>query len=180
MPDTMFPIRSEPHENACPINPLMNETALLNPVEIVVWMPEIVDEIPDFIDSNALVAAERISLLRFVTVDFMKFQPEEITDRMPETTDEILLLIAIQIDDTTEWIVERVVEITFWIAIHAEVIRVWIPVSSGERNDTIAFQIDVTEVRIAVSTVEIASWMAVHAAEKPTVGQKVGVSQMQR
>ena len=146
MPDTMLPIRSEPHENACPISPLMNETALLNPVEIVVWIPEIVDEIPDFIDSNALIAAERIPLLRFVTVDFMKFQPEEITDWMLETTDEILLLTAVQTDDTTDWIAERVVEITFWIAFHAEVIRFWIPVSSGERNDTIAFQLDVTEV----------------------------------
>lgn len=142
----MLPIISEPYENACPASPLIKETALLKPVEMVVVIPEIVVEIPDFIELKALVAAVLIPLLRFVTVVFMAFQPEEITVWMPSTTPPILLLIADQMEETTVWMAESTVEITVLMAVHAVVIRVWIPVRSGDRNDTMAFHTVVTAV----------------------------------
>ena len=135
----MLPIISEPYENACPASPLIKETALLKPVEMVVVIPEIVVEIPDFIELKSLVAAVLIPLLRFVTVVFMAFQPEEITVWMLSTTPLILLLIADQMEEST-------VEITVLMAVHAVVIRVWIPVRSGDRNDTMAFHTVVTAV----------------------------------
>ena len=89
----MLPIMSEPHENACPARPLIKETALLKPFVMVVLIPEIVEEIPDFIELKAVVAALLMLLLRDETVDFMAFQPEETTDLMLLTTPEILLLM---------------------------------------------------------------------------------------
>ena len=124
MPDTMLPIRSDPHENACPASPLIKETALLKPVEIVVVIPEIVVEIPDFMELNAVVAALLMLLLRVDTVDFMAFQPEETTVLMLFTTPEILLLMADQMEETVDWIAESTVEMTVLIAFHAVLIRV--------------------------------------------------------
>lgn len=98
----MLPIMSEPHENACPASPLIKETALLKPFVMVVLMPEIVEEIPDFIELKAVVAALLMLLLRDDTVDFMAFQPAETTDLMLFTTPLILLLIADQIEETTD------------------------------------------------------------------------------
>ena len=142
----MLPIRSEPHEKACPASPLIKETALLRPVEIVVVIPEIVVEIPDFMELNVVVAALLMLLLRVDTVDFIAFQPEETTVLIPFTTPEIRLLIADQMDETVDWIAESTVEMTVLIAFHAVLIRVWMPVSSGDRNDTMAFHTVVTAV----------------------------------
>ena len=88
----MLPIMSEPHENACPARPLIKETALLKPFMMVVLIPEIVEEIPDFMELKAVVAALLMLLLRDDTVDFMAFQPEETTDLMPFTTPEIVVV----------------------------------------------------------------------------------------
>ena len=100
-------------------------------------MPEIVEEIPDFIELKAVIAALLMLLLRVDTVDFMAFQPEETTDLMPFTTPEILLLMAVQMEETLDWIAERTVEMTVLIAFHAVLIRVWMPVSSGDRNGAV-------------------------------------------
>ena len=67
-----------------------------------------------------------------------------------------MLLMAFQMEETVDWSAERTVEMTVLIAFHAVLIRVWMPVSSGDRNDTMAFHTVVTAVWIAVSTVEIA------------------------
>ena len=117
----MLPIMSEPHENACPARPLIKETALLKPFVMVVLIPEIVEEIPDFMELKAVVAALLMLVLRDDTVDF---QPEETTDLMPFTTPEILLLMAVQIEETVDRIAERTVEMTVLIAFHAVLIRV--------------------------------------------------------
>lgn len=120
----MLPIMSEPHENACPARPLIKETALLKPFVMVDLIPEIVEEIPDFIELKAMVAALLMLLLRDDTVDFMAFQPEETTDLIPFTTPEILLLMAVQMEETVDWIAERTVEMTVLIVFHAVLIRV--------------------------------------------------------
>ena len=65
---------------------------------------------------------------------------------MLSTTPLILLLIADQMEETTVWMAESTVEITVLMAVHAVVIRVWIPVRSGDRNDTMAFHTVVTAV----------------------------------
>ena len=115
---------SEPHENACPARPLIKETALLKPFMMVVLIPEIVEEIPDFMELKAVVAALLMLLLRDDTVDFMAFQPEETTDLMPFTHRRVLLLMAVQIEETVDRIAERTVEMTVLIAFHAVLIRV--------------------------------------------------------
>lgn len=120
----MLPIMSEPHENACPARPLIKETALLKPFVMVDLIPEMVEEIPDFIELKAVVAALLMLLLRDETVDFMAFQPEETTDLIPFTTPEILLPMALQMEETVDWIAERTVEMTVLIAFHAVLIRV--------------------------------------------------------
>ena len=51
-------------------------------------------------------------------------QPEETTDLIPFTTPEILLLMALQMEETVDWIAERTVEMTVLIAFHAVLIRV--------------------------------------------------------
>ena len=79
---------------------------------------------------------------------------------------EILLLMAVQMDETVDWIAERTVEMTILIAFHAVLIRVWMPVNNGDRKDTIAFHTVVTAVWIAVSTVETAVWIADQTVEK--------------
>ena len=65
-------------------------------------MPEIVEEIPGFIELKAVVAALLMLLLRDDTVDFMAFQPAETTDLVLFTTPEILLLMAVQMDETVD------------------------------------------------------------------------------
>ena len=57
-----------------------------------------------------------------------------------------VVLMAVQMEETLDWIAERTVEMTVWIAFHAVLIRVWMPVSSGDRNDTMAFHTVVTAV----------------------------------
>ena len=48
---------------------------------------------------------------------------------------------------------------TVLIAFHTVLIWVWMPISSGDRNDTMAFHTVVTAVWIAVNAVEIAVWI---------------------
>lgn len=62
-------------------------------------------------------------------------------------------------EETVDWIAERTVEMTVLIAFHTVLIWVWMPISSGDRNDTMAFHTVVTAVWIAVNAVEIAVWI---------------------
>ena len=76
--------------------------------------------------------------------------------RKPEKQKALTLSSVVVLEETVDWIAERTVEMTVLIAFHAVLILVWMPVSSGDRNDTMAFHTVVTAVWIAVSTVEIA------------------------
>ena len=147
----MMPIMSEPYENACPASPLIREIALLTPLVMADIIPEIVEEILNFIELKAVVAALLMLLLRDDSVDFMAFQPKETTDLMPFTTPEVLLLMAVQMDETVDRIAERTAARTVLIAFHAVLIRIWIPFGSGDRKDTTAFHTVITAVWIAVS-----------------------------
>ena len=145
---------------------MIKETALLKPFVMVDLIPEMVEEIPDFIELKAVVAALLMLLLRDETVDFMAFQPEETTDLIPFTTPEILLLMALQMEETVDWIAERTVEMTVWIAVSTVDMAVWIadqtvekvvcnPVRIGVTKATMAFQMEVIFVWIAVSAAPI-------------------------
>jgi len=111
---------------------------------------------------KALIAASLALLLKEVTAVFAAFHPAEIVDWIVAVTDEIVLLMPVQMEETVDWIAERTVEMTVLIAFHTVLIWVWMPISSGDRNDTMAFHTVVTAVWIAVNAVEIAVWMAVN------------------
>ena len=64
----MVPIMSEPYENACPASPLIRETALLTPFVMADIIPEIVEEILDFIELKAVVAALLMLLWNGISV----------------------------------------------------------------------------------------------------------------
>ena len=59
---------------------------------------------------KALIAASLALLLKEVTAVFAAFHPAEIVDWIVAVTDEIVLLMPVQMEETVDWIAERTVE----------------------------------------------------------------------
>ena len=149
MPETIFPIRSDPQEKACDTRFFIKSTAALKPSVMVDFIFAIGVAIAEAILLKTVSTAVLMAFTTLVTVLFMEFHAVLITDLIVPSTEEMAELIAVHTVLITFLMAFMTVETAVDIVFQTVVTVFFIPSKIGERKETIAFH-----------TVVITDWIA--------------------